>query len=609
MNAFCKEKVSCQGNDNPLAGFSSLARDEGNELAADRFCRASISCEGSDYPVSNFSSETPDVDLYIGWKFRNDPQPLGTSWTHSWCFGVCTSAVSQDEADRCADAHAAECTTTQPGGQDPTSGDGGGGPSDDIPTTGPTGPPGPGPAKGNEPQTASLACPDGCGSCTYTVPAGTFFDRSQEVANQAAMQLAEKRAHEKYLCAPNLSGDYCKDTQLGAPVTISGNNPSFTISVAGGPPEMSVDMIDTYDAWVSGKLATLGKYTATVTVTDSKGNTATCPSVIKVMGVTNMSSMTVAHKGQAYSFQLEAKGGTSPYSWMATGLPTGLICSAGGLISGTPSSDPGSFHVIVSVTDADGLSCGDEGTLTELSGGPTFLTASPLPNATECVFYSQQITVDEGGCTFVGSGFPAGLSISSSGLISGVPTQDGSFTLHITATDTYAQSASKDYALTVLSDGTDVARSVADLKWTENMANHSDQGGSYVSGAPVSGGQFAITCTVPKNSGGGTFRRQWTAKLGRCAAQAAYNVTFSAVATFTRGGGAGTFQASTLALMAQTVYSSSGITGWIGSATDQPPVTPASPNLVIDLQIAGDSGPDADTVYVVTVNITPITPP
>src|SRR5207248_133954 len=57
---------------------------------------------------------------------------------------------------------------------------------------------------------------------------------------------------------------------------------------------------------------------------------------------TGTTSVTVANAGSktgtvgtAVTLQLSASGGTSPYTWTATGLPTGLSISSSGLISGT----------------------------------------------------------------------------------------------------------------------------------------------------------------------------------------------------------------------------------------------------------------------------------
>jgi hypothetical protein len=58
--------------------------------------------------------------------------------------------------------------------------------------------------------------------------------------------------------------------------------------------------------------------------------------------------------GTAVSLQLSASGGTAPYTWTATGLPTGLSISSGGLITGTPSA-AGTFSVTATAKDSTGL--------------------------------------------------------------------------------------------------------------------------------------------------------------------------------------------------------------------------------------------------------------
>ena len=55
--------------------------------------------------------------------------------------------------------------------------------------------------------------------------------------------------------------------------------------------------------------------------------------------------------GTAVSLQLSATGGTAPYTWTATGLPTGLSISSAGLITGTPSA-AGTFTVTATVHDS-----------------------------------------------------------------------------------------------------------------------------------------------------------------------------------------------------------------------------------------------------------------
>ncbi len=57
--------------------------------------------------------------------------------------------------------------------------------------------------------------------------------------------------------------------------------------------------------------------------------------------------------GSSASLQLSASGGTSPYTWSATGMPPGLSISSSGLISGTATS-AGSYSVTATARDATG---------------------------------------------------------------------------------------------------------------------------------------------------------------------------------------------------------------------------------------------------------------
>ncbi|GAB3932802.1 hypothetical protein GCM10029976_039280 [Kribbella albertanoniae] len=69
--------------------------------------------------------------------------------------------------------------------------------------------------------------------------------------------------------------------------------------------------------------------------------------------VTNPGAQT-STAGTADTLQLAATGGTTPYSWSATGLPAGLTVNAStGLISGTPTTAATS-SVTAKVTDAAG---------------------------------------------------------------------------------------------------------------------------------------------------------------------------------------------------------------------------------------------------------------
>ncbi len=84
------------------------------------------------------------------------------------------------------------------------------------------------------------------------------------------------------------------------------------------------------------------------------------------------------------------------------------------------------------------------------------LTPTTLPNGTNGVAYSSQFFSASGGSftppyTWSGSGFPVGLSVSSTGFLTGTPTQSGSnFVATVTLTDSLSRTVQWSYPLTIL---------------------------------------------------------------------------------------------------------------------------------------------------------------
>ncbi|GGO89394.1 alkaline phosphatase family protein [Wenjunlia tyrosinilytica] len=73
--------------------------------------------------------------------------------------------------------------------------------------------------------------------------------------------------------------------------------------------------------------------------------------------------------GTAVSLRLSASGGTAPYTWSASGLPTGLsIGTTNGLVSGTPTTN-GTFTPSVTAKDASGATASTSFTWTVSSTG------------------------------------------------------------------------------------------------------------------------------------------------------------------------------------------------------------------------------------------------
>jgi hypothetical protein len=104
--------------------------------------------------------------------------------------------------------------------------------------------------------------------------------------------------------------------------------------------------------------------------------------------------------GTAVSLSLSASGGTGPYTWTASGLPTGLAISGAGLITGTPSA-AGTFTVTATATDTTGATGSTSFTWTiAASGGcaaPGQLLGNPGFESGDTVWSSTPAVIGQNG--------------------------------------------------------------------------------------------------------------------------------------------------------------------------------------------------------------------
>jgi len=197
-----------------------------------------------------------------------------------------------------------------------------------------------------------------------------------------------------------------------------------------------------------------GNFSFFVTATDSKGTAATAPYNWSVMGLTvTPAAIPNLAYGAAYSQQLSATGGSGAitYSVQSGSLPDGLTLSSSGLLSGTATA-PGSFSFTVRAVDAGGRS-GQTDYTVQVAAAAIEITPASLPDAAYGVAYSQQLNATGGIGTItysVQSGtVPAGLSVSSSGLVSGTPLTPGYASFVVRATDANGQTGDKNFPVVV----------------------------------------------------------------------------------------------------------------------------------------------------------------
>ncbi len=175
------------------------------------------------------------------------------------------------------------------------------------------------------------------------------------------------------------------------------------------------------------------------------------------------STLPAATVGQSYQCgsDITASGGKAPYTYAvsAGSLPPGLSLNPStGAITGTPTAG-GTFTFTVMATDSAGPPHNTGSQTYTLVVNPPTITLSPstLPSGTVGTPYGiHTISASNGTSpyTFAWTGTPpAGLMLSSAGVLSGTPTTAGPFSFTIRATDTSTgtgpYTGSRNYSVTI----------------------------------------------------------------------------------------------------------------------------------------------------------------
>jgi len=225
--------------------------------------------------------------------------------------------------------------------------------------------------------------------------------------------------------------------------------------------------LNTSTGVLSGTTVVAGSFPITVRATDS--STGTGPFTVQngytlVVAAPTISlsptTLPTPATGASYSQTVTASGGTAAYTYAvsAGALPNGLsLNTSTGAISGTPTG-AGTFSFTIQATDANSFTGSRAYSVTV--GAPTLiLTPATLPAPAAEVAYSTALTASGGTAPYsyavISGALPAGLSLNSAtGVLSGTPTQSGSFSVTIGATDNSTGtgapfSASHSYTLVV----------------------------------------------------------------------------------------------------------------------------------------------------------------
>ena len=213
---------------------------------------------------------------------------------------------------------------------------------------------------------------------------------------------------------------------------------------------------------LTGTPTNAGSYMFTVQVTDKAGATASTPFQVTInaatLAITTTSPLLAGKVNTSYTQSFVASGGVPPYTnWTTSNgsLPSGLTLNSAGVLSGTP-VNAGNYGFTVQVSDSSGASASAPFQLTITSSGLAIATPSPLQSGHINSAYAQNLTASGGTppyahWTISNGALPAGLTLSSTGVISGTPTTSGIFGFSVQVTDSAGATASAQFQLTIAS--------------------------------------------------------------------------------------------------------------------------------------------------------------
>lgn len=316
----------------------------------------------------------------------------------------------------------------------------------------------------------------------------------------------------------------------GSSLSPIGGSAPHTFSLVSGSLPTGLTLANSGD--FSGTVSGTGSFNFTVQLEDQIGNTVTrAYSVTIAAPVIAISPATLSQPvyNTAYSETLNASGGVGSYIFSVTSgaLPSGLILSSGGDLSGTPTV-AGNFDFTVTAEDGNGQT-GTQIYSVSIAAPTLGIAPISLPAPVYESSYSEQLSASGGAEPYsfsLDTGvLPNGLSIASDGTISGTPIAAGPFNFSIRVTDANGFSATQAFNVLVAAPAITVSpASLSPVVVSQPMSQQFTASGgagaysfSIVSGALPASATFAsngLLSGVPTSAGTYNFRVRATDQNG-----------------------------------------------------------------------------------------------
>jgi hypothetical protein len=273
------------------------------------------------------------------------------------------------------------------------------------------------------------------------------------------------------------------DAFVGVPYSkqLTAANPAgpVTFTPTSLPPGMTLSAA----GLLGGAPTTAGFYNVGFTIADGVDTTGHGRSIsVYAVTITNDGTLPNATQAVPYNTTLTAAGGTAPYTFAAcpgntigttcapglVALPSGLVLTTDGVISGTPTSGASKFAFTVTATDAASRSYSKLMSIPVVGDPPTLPRVNPYGDRFDDGpvggTFSNGVSVFNGGSApfeWSALGLPPGLAIRTGSRIArdyitpgdaevwGVPTTPGDYLVEVTVTDADGVTSTNTYPLRI----------------------------------------------------------------------------------------------------------------------------------------------------------------